>query len=218
MTTKLKMLPVLLLAAVAVAPGTTRAADHLVDGRRLVIKNRVPDNEQRNRVIFAARSGALALAPPGSAGDPTCAGVGGGGALLTISSARSGQSHSTPLPCQNWSAAPSGYKYRDRELDDGTCKLIVIRDGRVLRATCLGSGPTNLDYDLQVGQSQDPIDVSLELGTGPERYCLSFGGTVRADGSNGASFFARNSPAPTACPGPLPGSPSGAFVDGTPVL
>jgi hypothetical protein len=86
-----------------------------------------------------------------------------------------------------------------------------------MRVSCTGSGPTDLDYDLVVGQSQDPVRVTLELGTLPNRYCLAFGGLVRADGSNGKSFLARNSPAPASCPVP-PGSPSGAFVDGPGVL
>lgn len=193
---------------------TAGAADHLVEGRRLVVKNQIPDNEDRNRILVSARSGALAIGAPGSAGDPTCSGVGGGGGRITFSSATSGETHTSPLPCHNWTATRGSYRYRDRELDDGTCKLIVIRGGRALRATCLGRGPTTLDYDLIVGQSQTPIDVTLELGSAPNRYCLSFGGLVRADGSNGKSFFARNGSPPASCGGTPGGSPSGAFLDG----
>lgn len=203
-----------LLALTGLAAGARAlAADHLVPGRRLVIKNQIPDNEQRNRILLSARSGALTMAAGGSGGDPTCTGAGGGGGQITFTSSASGESHTSPLPCQNWKAGRGAYRYQDRAVADGTCKLIVLRGGRVLRATCLGRGPTVLDYDLRVGQRQDPIDVTLELGTEPYRYCMRFGGNVRADGSDGTSFFARESAAPAACPVP-PGSPGGAFLDG----
>jgi hypothetical protein len=198
---------VALLAAAVAAPAAAYAADQLVPGKRLLVVNTLPDREDRNRIILTARSADLAIAPPGSAGDPTCAGAGGGGARLTVRSTATGESHTTELPCQNWTGRKTGsWRYADREMDDGTCKTVQIRSTRTVRALCYGRGPTTLDFDLQEGTPQPPIDVTLELGAGPgaERYCLRFGGVVKNDGSNGKQFFARDSAAPTACAPAVP--------------
>jgi hypothetical protein len=233
------------IASLVVLIGASAAysADFLVEGRRLLIKNHVPPNPSVNKIMVAARSSALALGGTGSTGDPTCAGAGGGGGQITFSSNTSGQSFTAPLPCRDWTATHGGYRYRDAQLVDGACKLIVVRGGRVFHATCLGRGSLPITYTL--GEKQDPVDVTLELGTAPNRYCLSFGGSVKKDGSDGATFFARNASAPSSCPNPAatptpvatptptaavtptptptpvetptptpPGSPSGAFLDG----
>lgn len=176
------------------------ATDSLLAGTRLVIENRVPDDESRNKLIVSARSDFLAISPPGSDGDPTCAGAGGGGARLTVTSATTGESHTTELPCHLWTGRKTGsWRYADRLLSASTCKMVQIRSTRMLRATCLGKGTSLLDFDLQPGQAQHPIDVTLELGTGPDRYCLRFDGRVRFDGSDGRKFMATDSPAPVAC-------------------
>lgn len=195
----------LLAAAVLCAAQPAPAVDTLLAGTRLVIDNRLPDDEQRNRIALSARSGTLGISPPGSTGDPTCEGAGGGGGRLIFTSAATGESHTTELPCQNWTGRKTGsWRYADRQVDDGTCTMVQIRTDRSLRATCLGRGPTELDFDLQPGAAQAPIDVTLELGTGPDRYCLRFGGIVKHDGSDGKKFFARASTAPAACAPAVP--------------
>ena len=186
-----------MLVGASPAPAAT---DTLLAGKRLLIDNRIPDDEARNRIILSVRSETLGISAPGSDGDPTCAGAGGGGARLTFRSATTGESHTTVLPCQGWTGRKTGsWRYADRKLEVSTCKMVQIRSERSLRATCLGKGPTILDYDLRDGESQPPIDVVLEIGTGPDRYCMSFGGTVKFDGSDGRKFFARDSAAPVAC-------------------
>ncbi|MEW6271871.1 MAG: hypothetical protein AB1689_21520 [Thermodesulfobacteriota bacterium] len=198
------VLAIALAALAATAPSSAGAVDALLPGKRLVIDSHA-DQEKRNRIVLTARSADLAISPPGSAGDPTCEGAGGGGARLTFTSAATGESHTTELPCQNWTGRKTGsWRYADRQLDDGTCSVVQIRSTRTIRAVCLGRGPTVLDFDLAAGERQDPIDVTLELGTGPDRYCLRFGGVVKHDGSNGKKFFARDSGAPTACADPPP--------------
>jgi hypothetical protein len=192
------------LLAVATVGGyvaAADAADQLVPGKRLVIFNRVPDQEHRNRLTVLGKSGSLAIEPPGSAGDPTCDGAGGGGGRITFTSMTSGESHTTELPCQNWTGRKTGsWRYNDVKMLDGTCKRVEIRSTRTVRALCYGRGPTVLDFDLRQGEPQDPIDVVLELGTTPERYCMTFGGLIARDGSDAKNFMARNSPAPAACP------------------
>lgn len=190
----------LVAAAVLVCAGTASATDSLLAGKRLVIANRVPDDEHRNRLVLTARSATLGIGAPGSAGDPTCAGAGGGGGRLTVTSAATGATHTTELPCENWTGRKTGsWRYNDREMDDSTCMRVEIRSTRSMKAICLGRGPSVLDFDLHPGEAQAPIDVVLELGTGPDRYCLTFGGTVKKDGSDGKTFFGRDSIAPVAC-------------------
>lgn len=194
----------LLAAAVAAAVLCTSApvlgATTLLAGKRLVIDNRLPDDEARNKIMVAARSATLRISPPGSSGDPTCEGEGGGGGRLTVRSLTTGESHTTPLPCQNWTGRKTGsWRYNDRHLADGTCKRVEIRSERTLKAICLGRGPSVLDFDLQQGRAQHPLDVVLEVGAGPDRYCMRFGGEVKLDGSNGKKFLARESAAPAEC-------------------
>lgn len=194
----------LLAAAMALAVCSTStpaaAATALLAGQRLVIVNRVPDNETRNRLTVTARSEELAISPPGSAGDPTCAGAGGGGGRLTVTSLTTGETHTTALPCQNWTGRKTGsWRYNDRVLADGTCQRVEIRSTRTLKAICVGRGPSVLGFDLREGQAQHPIDVKLEVGAGPDRYCMRFGGEVMLDGANGKKFLARDSAAPSAC-------------------
>ena len=47
------------------APELASATDTLLAGKRLVIDNRVPDDERRNKIIISARSEALGIGVPG---------------------------------------------------------------------------------------------------------------------------------------------------------
>jgi hypothetical protein len=159
---------------------------------------------------------ALRIPVPGSAGDPRCGADASGTvhATLTLSSATSGETHASPLPCQNWTllgkeTAPTGYSYRDKELDDGTVQKLVWKAKKVLKAVLRGKGPTNLDYTLQVGVSQSPVDATLR--SGPQRVCVRCAASSGRDGSDGRIFTGHDTacPAPSACAG----SASGAFLD-----
>jgi YVTN family beta-propeller protein len=173
-------------------------------GTRLVIRNLVPDDESRNRVVFVSRDAVVSMAEPDSRSDPRCTAPGGGGGSLLVESSISGQSLSQPLPCENWKllgspANPRGYKYVDRELDDGPCVRVIVKAGVVVRAVCKGSGPSTLDYDLVVGQAQDPVNVRIE--TGAERvFCGEFSSGVVKDGSDGKAFVAKNAGTAPTCP------------------
>jgi len=173
-----KICGIALAAGLTLVPHRAHATDTLLAGKRLVIGNSVPDNEKRNRIVLTARDETLAISAPGSTGDPTCAGAGGGGGRITVTSRTSGESFTSVLPCQNWTGRKTGsWRYRDNELD-GPCQMVQIRSTRTLRATCVGRGPSVLDFDLVPGQPQAPID--------------------------GRKFFGQNSPAPGACAAPPP--------------
>jgi len=167
----------------------------IASGSKLVIKNALPDNESKNRIIFKGK-GLLADAPfPGSADDPTCGG--GASASLTVASGTSGETFTALLPCANWSQTASGYRYRDPELDDSPCRLVTFEPGRPIKAVCSGAGTSALGFDLEPGLAQLPIGVTLTLGT--SSYCTSFGGKIKADGTDGRAFKAVNAGAPQPC-------------------
>ncbi len=177
-----------------------------ISGRRLVIVNALPENVSRNRIGFLSRDAGISLADPDSLGDPRC-GAGDGG-RIEISSPASGHSFSASLPCQNWKLVlsegrPYRYRYWDRKLDHGPCRIVSIRAGKIW-AACSGRGPSVLDYDLEVGQAEAPVDVRIETGSSVA-YCARFGGTVVRTGSDGETFYAGDAPPPASCPPPSPG-------------
>ena len=205
-----RSLTLLALACIGLGATSALATTSLLSGNLLVIKNKLPDDETKNRIVCLATGGQVTSPTAGGSGDPTCGAAGGGGGSITFSSATSGQSFTSPLPCANWRAAKNGgYRYLDRQLDQGACKLVIIKQGKILKTLCQGTGPTDLNYDLMPGQSQTPVNVSLRVGSGPDLYCMSFGGKVLKSGDDGRTFLAKQAPAPV-----LQCSPSGAFLDG----
>jgi subtilisin family serine protease len=175
-----------------------------VSGRRLVIRNRVPDDEPMNRIRFVSRDPDISIAPPDSAGDPRC-GRGEGGSL-SIFSAESGQAFSQSLPCENWKLLgsegdPRGYRYRDPEQTEGPCAKVVVRNPRQITAVCTGKGAGQLDFDLQTGQPQAPVGIRIITGQS-FAYCAELGGEITRDGRDGKTFRARSSIPPVTCPTP----------------
>jgi hypothetical protein len=180
--------------------------DEPAGAKKLLIKNRVPDDESKNKIVFVAKDTAVTIPAPGSADDPRC-GLQPPGtvrATLSISSASSLQSHSTDLPCQNWKLlgspiTPKGYKYTDRELDDGTAKVVVWKGGKLLKAVLHGKGAlTDLNYDLQVGVPQGTVAAVLE--SGGLSICSNCPPSNGKDGADGKQFLGRDCTAPVACP------------------
>jgi DNA-binding beta-propeller fold protein YncE len=197
-------------------PASPLGPDQLVRGKKILIANPLPGDESRNKMVVLAKDPSIRTPVPDSAGDPRCGSSPSGTvrATLTVSSATSGESHTSPLPCQNWSLigradSPAGYTYRDKQLDDGTVKKLVWKSGNLLKAALHGKGPTNLDYTLQPGVSQSPVDAVLR--SGETRVCVRCNASGGRDGSDGRPFSGRDPdcPPPSACAG----SPGGAFLD-----
>jgi DNA-binding beta-propeller fold protein YncE len=183
--------------------------------QKLKVTNQLPDDERLNTILVLSKDGHVKPPPPGTDGDPRCGAdpVGTVKVTLTVASTTSGHGHTTPLPCQNWTALgragkPKGYVYRDRELDDGTARTVEWKAGR-LKASLSGRGPSVLDYDLVVGTSEDPVGVILDAGV--VRICLECTAFDGHTGADGKRFLAKLCGAPTECI--APGSPSGAFVE-----
>jgi len=172
--------------------------------KRLLIQNRIPDEEPKNKIVLTARDDNIVTPLPGSPNDPRCGGdpIGTVKASLTFSSSSTPQTHTADLPCQNWfligsDTNPRGYSYKDRELDDGTARRVTWRNGSQLSATLQGKGPTNLDYDLQVGVSQGTVTAVFDYNG--NTMCMSCAGYDGKDGSDGKKFLGRNC-GPAVCP------------------
>jgi hypothetical protein len=176
-----------------------------VGAKKLLIKNKNPDDEGKNKVVLLAKDSAIAIPAPASFDDPRC-GLSPPGtvkATLSLSSQTSGQSHSTDLPCENWAligstSTPKGYRYKDKELNDGTAKIVVWKDGKLLKSVLQGKGPTNLDYDLQLGVSQGTVAATLT--SGGTSVCVTCGPDGGKDGSDAKKFQGKNCAAPPTCP------------------
>jgi cysteine-rich repeat protein len=133
--------------------------------------------------------------------DPRCPPLGSGsiegGAALSVHGL--GGSFTIDLPCLNWSANAAGTRYRYRDATGETCRSVLIRDGRQLKAVCKGP---HVGYSL--GAAQGDVQVSLTTGAPSEarEYCFTFGpttATVASDGTNGRSYKALRA-APSVCP------------------
>ena len=190
--------------------------DQLLVGRKVLIKNKLPDDESKNQIVVLTKDAAVAIPAPGSVDDPRCgtSASGTAKARVTVRSASTAEVHATDMPCQNWSligteTAPKGYKYKDKELDDGTAKTAVWKPGKLLKVVLQGKGPTDLDFDLQVGTAEAPVDVTIRSGA--RRVCLHCNASKGKDGSDGRVFQGKDPdcPAPLACVG----SASAAFLD-----
>jgi polyhydroxybutyrate depolymerase len=176
-----------------------------VAAKKLFIKNKLPDDESRNKVVIIARDPGISTPPPLSSDDPRCNGdpFGTVKATLTVASTASGQSHTTALPCENWTilgkeANPRGYKYSDGDLLTSTARTITWKAGVQLKAVLKGNGPSNLDYDLQLGVAQGTVAATLANGT--DRTCVVCPAFNGKDGSDGKRYLGRNCAAPAACP------------------
>jgi len=184
-------------------PGGTSEA--LVPAKKVMIKNKLPDDESKNKIVVLAKSANIVTPAPGTGGDPRCNSAPSGTvkATLSVSSATSGESYTTDLPCQNWkllgsTSNPKGYKYLDPELNDGTAKIVMWKNQNLLKAILQGKGPTTLDYDLKVGIAQDPVAARFSSnGNDVCVSCTSFNGK---NGSDGKIFLGKDCAAPAACP------------------
>jgi hypothetical protein len=190
--------------------GDVLTTDLLLSGRKLLIRNAVPDNPLRNKGVWLSKDTDIVIGAPESDDDPRCNGDPDGTVKASIRFVSDGAAGSTQdtgaidLPCENWLPLPpflnpSGYKYKDRELDEGPCKRVFIRNGKRLKTACFGKGATTtFDYDLMEGTDEGTVNVVLT--TGSIRYCTAFGSYKGRAGTDGKRFQGRDADKPTACP------------------
>jgi hypothetical protein len=172
--------------------------------KKVLVKNKIPDDEAKNSMVVQLKDAAIVMPPTGSPSDPRCNGAPSGTvkATLTIASTTSGQSHTSPLPCQLWIVLgqednAQGYKYVDKTLAIGTVKQLTWRRGKDVKALLTGKGASTLGYDLQAGISQNELQGSLVSGD----VGVCFACNAVRDGSDGRLYSAKAAecPAPATC-------------------
>jgi hypothetical protein len=179
--------------------GQRYATAQLLTARRLIVKNRLPDVVQKRRGKLVSVDPATIAAPSGSGGDPR----GVGGAIRFVGASSGHDTGLLPLPAGNWriigsESALRGWRYRDPEQDDGPCKVVLIRDGRVVKVLCSGK-VSAFPYDLVQGVDEGKLGVVLTTGT--RGYCFELDAFNAKNGADGRLFLGKNAPAPAACPG-----------------
>ena len=182
-------------------PGGTSAT--VISARKVLVKDRLDNDESKRKIVVVSKDAGISPPLPLSANDPRCNGapIGTAKANITVASAVTGQTHTSPLPCENWkmlgrTSSPKGFKYKDKELDDGTTKVVVWKQGK-LRLVLKGKGPSTLDYDLMVGVSEGAVDVSFD--NNGDTLCMACAPHNGKDGSDGKKFLGKNCPIPVAC-------------------
>jgi hypothetical protein len=171
-------------------------------GKKLLVKDDDLAATKR-KVVFLTKDASIFSGSPGGPADPTCAGSGGGGGALELKGAASAQDVSIPLPCAGWSAigdpvSPKGYQYKDKGLTSGPCKVVVIKNGKLAKATCLAKNPLSpIAYDLTTGEG----GISVTLTAGSATYCTDFSAaTALIKEDDNRAFKAKDAIAPPTCP------------------
>jgi len=207
-----------LAAVLALGGHAVYAVDGIITGRRLLIKN-PPTGTTKNKVVFLSKDGANIDLPTGPTEDPRCVPDGTGAASFSVSSADLGESFTISLGgvnCANWTVNNAGNRYKYKDTSGATCKIVIVKDQRIVKAICKGS---QVSFDLDGANAVDNADVVLRMGP-DRRYCTAFNATtagcdVKKDGTDNKTYLAKNcSTGPVACGN----SPSGAFLEGTSAL
>ena len=184
-------------ALVAVCATPALSADQLIPGKIIIVKP--------SSLAKVISKGAFTL--PIGADEPTTA----GGSLLIKDLGDPMNANTYSLPAAGWKGlgnppGSKGFKYKGAGSVSDPCKVVLIKVN-IVKAVCKGSGVT---LDTPVTAPPQRVDAKFSSGTGTS-YCAGFGGT---EVKNTATILKRkDAPAPSDC-----FSPSGAFVDSTPLF
>jgi len=167
------------LAVTASAVGGGGGSGAALTGAKLALG--ASGDPARTKLAVLSRDPAVGLAD-----DPTQQGG-------TLRVAGIGFDDTYPLPAAGWTAlrGGTGWRYRDDKLVAGPIKLVIVKPGKLLKATGKGAG---LGHSL--AQDPRPVDVVLTVGT--QQSCLRFGGTTSF--TIDRRFKAKTAPAPASCP------------------
>jgi hypothetical protein len=169
------------------------AADRPIGGRKLLLRE-APSGPAANRLVHVGTGAGIQVGAGGGPGDPRCAGAGGGGASSLRIAASGGAGDVTiPLPCLGWSSNQAGTLYRYKDPSGATCKLVLVKNGALVKAVCKGA---HLALDVSAGAA--PVTIVATLNQ--DRFCADYGGTAVRDGGDGVTLLHRDAPAPAACP------------------
>lgn len=205
------ILPILIaVTVISHAPVAAAMAVGLA-GKTIVVKDGPdPGDESKRKIKWISKDAAVIAPARGGSADPRCiadGGSGSGGQLRFRSDRSAASTEDTfriALPCENWKALgsdanPKGYKYLDRELDDGPCKVVIIKDQQLLKALC-SAKVSPLGFDLTVGTDQGRIQASLFLGDEELEHCAEFEPFGDKNGGDGKLFRGKDADPPSACP------------------
>ena len=179
------------LALLLLAAGTGGATDRLVAGKKLLLKTPAA-GATGNRLVHLGTGSMIAVGAEGSAGDPRCVGAGAGGASSIRIATSAGDDVSIPLPCYGWSLNGAKNAYRYKDTSGGACKLVLVKDGALVKAVCKGP-----QLALDLGPGVAPVSIVTTLNT--DRFCASYGGTVVHDGSDGTTLLHKDAPVSASC-------------------
>jgi hypothetical protein len=177
--------------ALLLAAGTSGAIDRLVAGKKLLLKTPAA-GATGNRLVHIGTGSMIAVGAEGSAGDPRCVGAGAGGASSIRIATSAGDDVTIPLPCYGWSLNGAKNAYRYKDANGGACKLVLVKDGALVKAVCKGP-----QLALDLGPGVAPVSIVTTLNT--DRFCTSFGGSVVEDGSDGTTLLHKDAPVSASC-------------------
>lgn len=166
-------------AMIGYAPGLT--------GRKLVAS----DPGGNGKLKVQSKDNLLLAPAPGTPNDPTVV-----GATIELVNPVTSELATFSAPASLWTvrsgkkAGSYRYTFKDGTGVAGPCKVIVLVNGKKLKAACTrGLGGFTLDEP-----SQGALDVHITLGS--DDYCTSFQAPLVDQPGH---FVAKNAPAPTSC-------------------
>jgi cysteine-rich repeat protein len=179
---------------------------NLRSGKKILVRDKLTDATKR-KIVLVSKDPLITVPTAGHADDPR-----EGGGLFRIVNPSTGELAEFPLPASGWKAlgrnpeAKNGYKYFDKDLINGPCKVVIVKPGRVLRAVCKEDAIPFTLNEL----SQNGLTATLSLGStaAANHSCVSFGGTILRDFGTGTTgtglgiFKAKDGLAPLSCPLP----------------
>jgi len=179
------------LALLFLAAGNGGASESLVAGKKLLLKTPA-SGVAGNRVVHIGTGAMIAVGVEGGAGDPRCVGAGSGGASSLRIATTGGGDVTLPLPCYGWSLNGAKNAYRYKDPNGGPCKLVMVKDGALVKAVCKGP-----QLAIGLGPGVAPVSVVTTLNT--DRFCATYGGTVIHDGSDGATLLHKDAAVAASC-------------------
>jgi len=179
------------LALLLLAAGNGVASESLVAGKKLLLKTPA-SGAAGNRVVHIGTGAMITVGVEGGAGDPRCVGAGNGGASSLRIATTGGDDVTIPLPCYGWSLNGAKNAYRYKDPNGGPCKLVMVKDGALVKAVCKGP-----QLAIGLGPGVAPVSVVTTLNT--DRFCATYGGTVVHDGSDGATLLHKDAAVAASC-------------------
>jgi cysteine-rich repeat protein len=155
-----------------------------LSAKKLIVRDHADAEKfsKRKIVVVSRKDPSITVPYLGWEGDPI-----EHGATFTVFNPSTGQSRSFDLPAEGWfqprGPYPRGYKYLDKTLSRGPCKVAIVKPQTVLRVVCVGD---QINFLLQ-DPSQGSLGAKLQLGTDPAFCVYLEGAAIRRDYGTGTT-------------------------------